>query len=79
MKKKIILCIVCLANLVVLSISFKMEQTLQNENMKLKEEIETIEDEKLQVEEDYRKLVDGYNDLNEAYSKLKVEYDNLPK
>lgn len=83
MKKKIILCIILcivyLANLVVVSISFKREQTLQNENMKLKEEIETIEDEKLQVEEDYRKLVDGYNDLNEAYSKLKVEYDNLPK
>ena len=79
MKKKIILCIVCLASLVLLIVSFKREQTLQSENVKLKEEIETIEDEKLQVEEDYRKLVDGYNDLNEAYSKLKVEYDNLPK
>ena len=83
MKKKIILCIILclvyLANLVVVSISFKREQTLQSENMKLKEEIGTIEDEKLQVEEDYRKLLDGYNDLNEAFSKLKVEYDNLPK
>ena len=79
MKEKIISCVVCLAILVLLIVSFKREQTLQSENMKLKEEIGTIEDEKLQVEEDYRKLLDGYNDLNEAFSKLKVEYDNLPK
>ena len=79
MKDKIILCVVCVISVVALSITYNSKQTLQKENMKLKEEIETIEDEKLQVEEDYRKLVDGYNDLNEAYSKLKVEYDNLPK
>lgn len=79
MKDKIILCVVCVISVVALSITYNSKQTLQKENMKLKEEIGTIEEEKLKVEEDYRNLVDGFNDLNEAYSKLKVEYDNLPK
>lgn len=79
MKDKIILCVVCIISVVALSITYNSKQTLQKENMKLKEEIGTIEDEKLKVEEDYKTLLDGFNDLNEAYSKLKVEYDNLPK
>lgn len=79
MEEKITSCVVCVISVVALSISYNSKQTLQKENMKLKEEIGTIEDEKLKVEEDYRNLVDGFNDLNEAYSKLKVEYDNLPK
>jgi chromosome segregation ATPase len=79
MKDKIILCVVCVISVVALSITYNSKQTLQKENMKLKEEIGTIENEKLEVEKDYRTLLDGFNDLNEAYSKLKVEYDNLPK
>lgn len=79
MKDKITLCVVCVINVVALSITYNSKQILQKENMKLKEEIGTIENEKLEVEKDYRTLLDGFNDLNEAYSKLKVEYDNLPK
>ena len=39
MKDKIILCVVCVISVVALSITYNSKQTLQKENMKLKEEI----------------------------------------